>query len=52
MPTYCYGCEKCGVEFEVEHGVEDDGPAACECGGELRKLLYATPGWLRENVRE
>jgi putative FmdB family regulatory protein len=46
VPTYCYQCQKCGLEIEVQHGV-DDRVDYCSCGGKLKRLLYAVAGWMR-----
>lgn len=33
MPTYTYQCRACGIEWEVEHRITDDGPEVCpKCG--------------------
>jgi len=49
MPTYVYeaasnetGCPMCHCGFEVRHGMNEDGPAACpRCGGRIRRRLTA-----------
>ena len=51
MPTYVYeanegekGCPTCNLGFEVVHGMNDPGPAACpRCGGKIRRRFTA-PG--------
>ncbi len=55
MPIYEYGCQSCGHQLDVTHGVHQSGPSACPvCGGPLRKLL-STPtivfkgsGWAKK----
>ena len=40
MPIYDYACTDCGRVVEVVHGVNGQGPQACEtCGGPMKKLL-------------
>jgi putative FmdB family regulatory protein len=41
VPTYEYVCKACKRAFEVQHGIHEPAPAACEhCGGELRRIFY------------
>ena len=59
MPTYDYECAACGRRFEVVHGVDADGPAACPlCGeGPVRKVItaanvhYKGSGWAKKERR-
>lgn len=44
MPTYEYGCTKCGREFEVRQRISEAPLTVCEtCGGALKRLLSAAP---------
>ena len=44
MPTYEYGCSKCGREFEVRQRISEAPLTVCEtCGGALKRLLSAAP---------
>ena len=57
MPIYDYRCSQCGLEIEVMHGINDDGPGVCaSCGGAMRKAL-STPaihfkgsGWAKKDA--
>ena len=41
MPTYAYGCTRCGSEFEVFQKMSDPSLTECEeCGGELRRKIF------------
>jgi len=43
VPTYDYQCRSCDRIIEVIHPMSSDGPTVCEqCGGALRRILYAT----------
>jgi len=44
VPTYEYQCGKCQRVFEVRQRISEPALTACEkCGGEVRRLLSATP---------
>jgi putative FmdB family regulatory protein len=44
VPTYEYGCTKCGREFEVRQRISEAPLTVCEtCGGALKRLLSAAP---------
>jgi len=44
VPTYEYGCSKCGREFEVRQRISEAPLTVCEaCGGALKRLLSAAP---------
>ena len=51
MPTYVYrvvegekGCPTCASGFEVQHGMNEPGPAECpRCGAKIRRRFTA-PG--------
>ena len=56
MPIYDYACTRCGRVVEVVHGVNGQGPAACEtCGGPMRKLIsspavhFKGSGWAKKD---
>jgi putative FmdB family regulatory protein len=58
MPIYDYQCQSCGHRVEVMHGVNDQGPGACDrCGGQMRKLLsppaivFRGSGWAKKDAR-
>jgi putative FmdB family regulatory protein len=59
MPIYDYECRSCGHRVEVIHGVNSNGPTACErCGGPMRKLLttpsivFKGSGWAKKDARD
>jgi putative FmdB family regulatory protein len=44
MPTYEYECGKCRRVFEIRQRISEPPLQICEaCGGEVRRLLSATP---------
>ena len=44
VPTYEYQCGKCQRVFEVKQRISEPALTRCEaCGGEVRRLLSATP---------
>jgi putative FmdB family regulatory protein len=44
VPTYEYQCGKCQRVFEVRQRISEPALTKCEaCGGEVRRLLSATP---------
>jgi putative FmdB family regulatory protein len=44
VPTYEYQCGKCQRVFEVRQRISEPALTTCEtCGGEVRRLLSATP---------
>ena len=56
MPIYDYACTRCGRVVEVVHGVNGQGPTACEtCGGPMKKLLsspavhFKGSGWAKKD---
>ena len=56
MPIYDYACTVCGRVVEVVHGVNGQGPQACEtCGGAMKKLLsspavhFKGSGWAKKD---
>ena len=56
MPIYDYACTDCGRVVEVVHGVNGQGPQACEtCGGPMKKLLsspavhFKGSGWAKKD---
>jgi putative FmdB family regulatory protein len=48
MPTYDYGCGKCGHTFEVFEGITAEGPRTCpRCGlGGARRLISTGSGFI------
>jgi putative FmdB family regulatory protein len=47
MPTYEYGCKKCGHEFEVFQSMSDAPVKVCpECGGEAERRISAGAGFI------
>lgn len=47
MPTYEYGCKKCGHEFEVFQSMSDDPVKVCPvCGGETERYISAGAGFI------
>ena len=59
MPLYDYECRNCGHRVEVLHGVNDQGPSACEqCGGTMRKLfslpaiVFKGSGFAKKDFRD
>jgi len=56
MPIYDYACTRCGRVVEVVHGVNGQGPSACEtCAGPMKKLLsspavhFKGSGWAKKD---
>ncbi|HEY8198671.1 MAG TPA: zinc ribbon domain-containing protein [Candidatus Limnocylindrales bacterium] len=56
MPIYDYACTVCGRVVEVVHGINGQGPAACEtCGGAMKKLMsspavhFKGSGWAKKD---
>ena len=56
MPIYDYACTVCGRVVEVVHGINGQGPAACEtCGGPMKKLMsspavhFKGSGWAKKD---
>lgn len=44
MPTYEYECLKCKRVFEIRQRISEPALTVCDvCGGEVRRLLSATP---------
>jgi len=44
MPTYEYECLKCRRVFEIRQRISEPALTVCDvCGGEVRRLLSATP---------
>jgi putative FmdB family regulatory protein len=44
MPVYDYRCDRCGMTFEVFHGVDERPEVRCErCGQPARKLFRPVP---------
>ena len=59
MPTYQYGCSKCGHDFEVVQSFTDTAITKCpECGGQVRKkfssvgVVFKGSGFYRNDSRE
>lgn len=55
MPLYEYGCESCGLHFEVRQKFSDKPVDTCKkCGGSVRKLIsqggfaLKGSGWYQE----
>ena len=47
MPTYCYACDKCNTEKEIEHSIKEDPEIKCECGNIMnRKVVFNTTGFI------
>jgi len=47
MPTYEYGCKKCGHEFEVFQSMSDAPVNICPvCGGEAERHISAGAGFI------
>lgn len=47
MPTYAYRCKKCGHEFELFHGIKEDGPRRCpKCRGRVVRVPAGGAGLL------
>ena len=45
MPTYAYGCDKCGVRFDRYQGYDDPPLTECpECGEEALRKLFTPIG--------
>jgi putative FmdB family regulatory protein len=40
MPRYEYKCKKCGHQFEVTHGINDNIESCESCGGEVRRVFH------------
>ena len=56
MPIYDYACTVCGRVVEVVHGINGQGPAACEtCGGPMKKMMsspavhFKGSGWAKKD---
>ena len=44
VPTYDYHCDACDRTYEVRQPISADPLTACQfCGGQIRRLLAATP---------
>lgn len=41
MPTYQYECEKCGHEFELDQGINDEPRKRCPaCRGKVHRVIH------------
>ena len=45
MPTYDYECTKCGHNFEISQGMNDERIKACpKCKGKVKRLIGSGSG--------
>lgn len=59
MPLYEYGCESCGLQFEIRQKFSDNPVTECsKCGGSVKKLIsqggFALKGngWFQQGYSE
>jgi putative FmdB family regulatory protein len=51
MPTYEYECDRCGLRFERQQGMNDAPLALCpECKGSVRRLVSGGAGFIMKGV--
>ena len=51
MPTYEYECDRCGLRFEWQQGMNDAPLALCpECKGSVRRLVSGGAGFIMKGA--
>ncbi|MBN1866792.1 zinc ribbon domain-containing protein [Candidatus Sumerlaeota bacterium] len=47
MPTYEYGCERCGLRFERRQSMSEEPLTECpKCGGKVQRLVSGGAGFI------